>query len=194
MRKARIASAIGSALALAWIGAASAAAQPPPAHGGPPWWRPHARLGIQIQSMTEELREYFGAPADRGVLVVGINPGGPAQGAGMQVGDVVVAVNGEPIESTHELTFKVAGAPAQKELAVEIVRNRKPMQIAVVPEGEPVPGLDPDTWEALRERMKRGLGEGGRELRRRLDELERRLQELERRLDQETSPPGQEGT
>lgn len=151
-------------------------------------WRFPARLGMQLQPMTEELREYFHAPRERGVLVVRLEAKRPAEQAGVQVGDVVVAVGEEPVAAPRELIAAVARAPAGEPLVLEIVRAGKPRQIEVVPEGEPSAWLDPEAWSPFHERLRRGFEHGRDELERRLHQLERRLEELERRLESEFSP------
>lgn len=182
------------ALAVA-LGAVSVAAHP--ADGEPGVhvvrWPPPARLGIALQPMTEELRRYFEAPPDRGVLVVRVDPEGPASEAGVRVADVIVAVGERPVEAPHDVMLAVAGAPSGEPLLLELVRERKPRTIEVVPRGDPVPWLDAERWDELREQMQRGLRRGRYELERRLRELERRLEELERRLEAPLSP-GEERT
>lgn len=167
--------------------------------GGFPWpddwpvWGPRARLGVQVQPMTEELREHMGAPRDRGILVARVAPGSAAEKAGLRVGDVVLSSDGEPVREPHDLVFAVASAPAGSQLVLELLREGKKQRVTAAPEGEPAPGLDREAWRAMRERMSRGLEQGRKELLRRLEELEQRLRELEQRLD-ETAPREQEKT
>ncbi len=53
-----------------------------------PWVFSRGRIGIQVNPMTPELRKHFGAPEDRGVLVVKVEEGRPAALAGVKVGDI----------------------------------------------------------------------------------------------------------
>src|SRR5262245_11742432 len=53
------------------------------------------RLGAQIADMTEDLRKYFGAPADSGVLVTHVDADQPAAKAGLKVGDVIIEAAGQ---------------------------------------------------------------------------------------------------
>lgn len=156
-------------------------------------WPPPSRLGIQLQAMTAELREYFAVPRDRGVLVVRVEPGRPAAEAGVQVGDVIVGVDGEPVASPHQVVLAVAGAPQGAPLSLELVRKGKSKVLEVVPEGEPAPWLDPERWHDLREQMRKSWRHGRHELERRMQDLERRLEELERRLEAPLRP-GEERT
>jgi predicted metalloprotease with PDZ domain len=148
-----------------------------------------ARLGVEVLAMTPELREHLGAPSDRGVLVARVEPGSPAERAGMRVGDVVVAADGEPVSRPWDLIRRVGSVEAGSELALDVVRDGTPHALRATPEGPAAPWLDPERLGAW---VGRGLRGGSEMLRERLDALERRLEELERRLGP-TAPeePGQ---
>ena len=80
-------------LMLALMGgfAAGSASAQPGDPSVPPWLR--GRIGVYVQPLTEELREHFGAPPDRGVLVARVEPGRPGQRGGLLVGDVLLDAN-----------------------------------------------------------------------------------------------------
>src|SRR5512146_943822 len=63
-----------------------------------------AFIGVAVTQMTPELREFFGAPPTTGVLVSSVSANGPAAKAGLKVGDVVVAINGQDVSSQRDLT------------------------------------------------------------------------------------------
>ena len=144
---------------------------------------PHqSRLGLDVQPMTAELRDYFAVPHDLGVLVTHVEPGKPAEKAGLTAGDVILQAGERRIRTPADLVLEAARAPADTELALRIVRNKKESTIAVRPQGEPSPWIDPEYW---RDWLDKGMREGSRDLRERLDGLQRRLDELERRFDEE---------
>ncbi len=64
-------------------------------------------LGVRSIEMTPELRQHFGAPKDAGVLVGTVEPESPAAKAGIQVGDILTAVDGEGVGSTRALSRSV---------------------------------------------------------------------------------------
>jgi membrane-associated protease RseP (regulator of RpoE activity) len=144
-----------------------------------------ARIGVQVQPMTPELREHLKAPPDRGLLVGRVEPDRPAARAGLHVGDVIVSAGGKPMRTPFDLVRVVARAPAREPLELKIVRDGKKRTIAVEPEAEPTPWADPEHWAEL---LERGVYRGSKELRRRLETLERRLEELERRFEREPGP------
>ena len=61
-----------------------------------------AFVGVRLSGMTAELREHFGAPGDRGLLVARVVPESPAARAGLAAGDIVLALDGEPVASVAD--------------------------------------------------------------------------------------------
>ena len=64
-------------------------------------------LGVQLTELTAELRTHFGAPTDRGVMVGKVVPESAAETAGLQVGDIVTTVDGEPVKFAGELSHAI---------------------------------------------------------------------------------------
>lgn len=86
-----------------------------------------ARLGVQIQDLTPELAEYFGASS--GVLIASVSDDTPARAAGLRAGDVITAVNGESVTDGAELRQRLANASGSAK--VTIVRDRQEQTIEV---------------------------------------------------------------
>jgi serine protease Do len=75
-----------------------------------------AELGIGAQGITPELAAGLGLPRDRGVVVSDIEPGGPADQAGLRIGDVLDAIDGRRIDILPDLTsalYRESGARLQ---------------------------------------------------------------------------------
>lgn len=163
--------------------AAPVAAAPPQGAAAPfhEWLFGRGRVGIRVQPLTPELREHFGAPSDRGVLVSEVESGRPAEKAGLRVGDVIVGVGDEPVESPGRLAGMIRAAPEGGSLSLEVVRKKETLRLKVEPD-DPTPLIDPEMQEWM-ERFGRNLEEGGRHFERRLEELERRMEELQRNLE-----------
>ena len=176
---ARLSLAVLAATALLAPAAALAQPEGPPALP-PPYER--GRLGLQIQPMTPELREYMHAPREAGVLVVAVEPDAPAAEAGVRVGDVVTRAGDAAVESPRDLMRRVGRVPKGDALELALVRDGKPLTLAVKPAGRP--WADAEHWKDW---MRGGAQQGFEALERRLERLERRLDELERRLP-ETKP------
>ena len=155
---------------------------PPPPHPGRPFhyferFIPHqARLGVQLEDMTPELREFLRAPKEHGVLVVRVNPGSSAEKAGLRVGDVITSAGGQSVDETFTLVHEVLSAEKDAKLALEVVREGKTLAIEATIEGEPPFAASPVRW--IEERAP----EFRQNLEQRMRELEQRLKELEERL------------
>ncbi|HSE82043.1 MAG TPA: trypsin-like peptidase domain-containing protein [Gaiellaceae bacterium] len=98
----------------------------------------HAYLGVEMQSITDELAETFRLPVEEGVLVVNVVDGSPADEAGLEGGDrqvivdgtsyvlggdIVTAANGESMTSPDELRTMIMGMAPGDPLSLEIQRG-----------------------------------------------------------------------
>jgi serine protease Do len=70
--------------------------------GGPP--ETADRFGFSVQDLTPELREQLKIPVSEGIVVAGVEEGGPAAQAGIRAGDVIAEVNRERVRSAADLT------------------------------------------------------------------------------------------
>jgi serine protease Do len=86
-------------------------------------------LGVGIQDVTEELSKAFELKTEKGVIVAQVMPDTPAAKAGLQEGDVIVAVNGQTVETAHDLSAKVAGMKPGNKVDFKIVREGKEQTI-----------------------------------------------------------------
>ena len=66
------------------------------------------RIGVQIQPVTAEIAESLGLKKAEGALVAEPQADSPAAKAGIMAGDVVIALDGEPIKDAHDLASKIA--------------------------------------------------------------------------------------
>jgi len=156
----------------------------------PPFFPHRGRIGVQVEAMTPELRGYFHAPQDRGVLVARVEPDRPAARAGLRVGDVIVSAAGEPLREPFDLIRRVAAAPAGETIEFGVLRDGKERKLRIEPEGEPSLWADPErlgTW------FEEKLYRGGQDLRERIEQLEKRLDELERKLEERDEGTGETG-
>jgi serine protease Do len=114
-------------------------------------------LGVQISDLTPDLAQAFGHPPDtKGALVQNVVPGGPAAKGGVQAGDVVVSLNGKPVDSSGQLTRSVALVPPGSDVNLLVVRRggeKKQLSFKVAQR--------PDD-EAMA-RGEQGEGQGGKE-------------------------------
>jgi membrane-associated protease RseP (regulator of RpoE activity) len=91
-------------------------------------------LGVQLVHVTDELREHLGSEEGTGTLVSKIVAGSPAEDAGIAVGDLIVAVDGEPVEDAGDIREALHGEEGET-FDVEVIRDRRRMSITVtIPE------------------------------------------------------------
>ncbi|MBM3562011.1 MAG: Do family serine endopeptidase [Alphaproteobacteria bacterium] len=65
-------------------------------------------IGVKIQNVTQEIADSMGLKSTKGALIAQPQKGAPAEEAGLKAGDVIVAVNGEKIETTRDLARRIA--------------------------------------------------------------------------------------
>jgi serine protease Do len=94
-----------------------------------PGMRP--RLGIDAEDLNGQLGTFFGAPDGEGVLVREVNPGSPAEKAGLKAGDVITKINDERIRSIGDLHEKLAAKHDDKTVKLGTLRNRSQMNLTV---------------------------------------------------------------
>jgi serine protease Do len=66
-------------------------------------------IGVQIQPVTSDIADSLGLKGEKGALVADTEKDSPASKAGIKTGDVILGVNGEPVDSPRELARKIAG-------------------------------------------------------------------------------------
>jgi serine protease Do len=89
-----------------------------------------ARLGVQLVEATPELREHFGSDREAGVLVSKVIKGMPAEHAGVKVGDMIVAIDDEPIESVSDLREALADRQGET-FGIEVIRDGERVRLEV---------------------------------------------------------------
>jgi Do/DeqQ family serine protease len=90
-------------------------------------------LGVTIQPVDADLASSLNLPAARGAIITSVSPGGPAERAGIQRGDVVTAINNQTVTDHNSLRNHVAALPPGSTANVTVVRNGREqnMQVAL---------------------------------------------------------------
>lgn len=86
----------------------------------------HGWLGVQIQDVTRELAESFGMKKPQGALVAKVISGGPAEAAGVQIGDIITEFNGQLIDHSADLPPMVGITPISNDATLKIIRQGEP--------------------------------------------------------------------
>ena len=87
------------------------------------------RIGVQIQDLTPDLAEALGTSHQRGAVVAQVLPGTPAEGAGIQAGDVIVEMNGKQVVGSSDLRNKVGLLRVGDAVRLTVERDGEPLTI-----------------------------------------------------------------
>jgi serine protease Do len=88
-------------------------------------------LGVQVQVVTPELAKSFALAEPKGALVAEVNPGSPAEKAGIHRGDIIIEFNGQPIKEMNELPRLVAATAPGTKATVKVLRGGKEKSLNV---------------------------------------------------------------
>jgi serine protease Do len=84
-------------------------------------------LGMQISEINEEYQKAFNLKEARGALVQKVEPGKPAEKAGLENGDVITAIDGKPINNNRQLIDYISYLPVGSNVNITFIRNGKQM-------------------------------------------------------------------
>lgn len=96
-------------------------------------------VGVEIQPLDSELATSFGLSSTHGTLISGVLRGSPADRAGVQPGDVLLNVNGDPVHTPREMLDRVAAIAPGQSARFDLMRDGKPIALDVRIGRRPVP-------------------------------------------------------
>ena len=90
-------------------------------------------IGVEVQDLTKELAESFRLTNNKGALIAGVYPEGPADRAGIKRGDILIAVEGKPVTNSSDMLNLIAALSPGETATLMILRNQeeKPFEIRV---------------------------------------------------------------
>jgi len=91
------------------------------------------RLGIAIQNITPDIAQALSLKDSNGALVAQVEPGSPAENAGLQRGDIIREVNRKPIKDTNDFMQKIEEAKSTGTILLLIQRDKNSLYLTVVP-------------------------------------------------------------
>lgn len=91
----------------------------------------HAYLGIRPTTLTPSIAQELNAEADSGVVALTVEPGGPADEAGMEPGDIIKAIDDEPVATTEDLLAALRAYAPGDQVAVTFLRNGAEQEVSV---------------------------------------------------------------
>jgi serine protease Do len=108
-------------------------------------------MGIAPQDVDEGVAKAFGVEPKTGALVAQVYPGTPGADAGLRQGDIIVAVEGEPIKDAASLVRSIGSHKPGDTVALGVVRDKKPLTLKVALTERPGPGAEPGRAPTKRE-------------------------------------------
>jgi serine protease Do len=107
----------------------------------------YAWLGVTVQNLDGDLARRFGVESGKGALVAKILANGPAQKAGLKVGDVILKFEDNKISNIQELIGSVSKTEVGKKVKLELIRDKKHMEVKVSLDERPK-NLDEEVLES----------------------------------------------
>jgi serine protease DegQ len=100
-------------------------------------------IGVEPQDLTPELVEAFRLPRRDGAIIAGVMRGGPADRAGVKVGDILIDVDGKPIANTANMLNVIAQLAPGTSVRFRFLRDSKPVELSIRIGKRPAPGPRP---------------------------------------------------
>ncbi|MCA6123623.1 DegQ family serine endoprotease [Bradyrhizobium sp. WSM 1704] len=99
-------------------------------------------LGARLQAVTPEIAETLGLKLPSGALVANVAPNSPAAKAGLKLSDLIVAIEGQPIDDPNAFDYRFATRPLGGAAQIEVQRGGKALTLNVPLETAPDTGRD----------------------------------------------------
>jgi len=88
-------------------------------------------LGAKLQDVTPEIADSLGLKRPSGALVASVAPGGPAARAGIKTGDLIVSVDGTPVDDPNAFDYRFATKPLGGTAQIGLIRQGKDVTVQV---------------------------------------------------------------
>lgn len=121
---------------------------------------PHGYLGVALQALAP-----VGEGDPRGAIVLGVEPGGPADRGGLIVGDIVLALDGAPVGDVEDVHVRLGPGSVGKAVGLDVLRGGAPHRLEITvgarPDEDERGGPEQGGRERGRRRHRHGGGWGG---------------------------------
>jgi serine protease Do len=152
-------------------------------------------IGVSMQSLSGKLGDYFGVPDGNGALITEVMKDTPAEKAGLKVGDVIVQVDKETVQSPSDVSSAIHGKEKGDKVDLVVMRDKVEKTVTLqVDEIESYGSADPS--EMYMQLFNRGNRDGrapalwfqdnpnNDDTQSKMDEMQKKLDEMQRKLDQ----------
>jgi S1-C subfamily serine protease len=104
-------------------------------------WERRKFIGVYLDELNKEMSVFFGVKEGTGLLVNRLTSKGPAEKAGLKVGDVIVKAEGRRVETVNELSEAVQDKKKGDRIKLDLLRDKKPLTVEVEVEEEESGGI-----------------------------------------------------
>jgi S1-C subfamily serine protease len=94
-------------------------------------------VAVQPIRLPERIVRAHQLPAPVGLMIADVEPGGPAEAAGVLLGDVLLTVNGAPLRDPMDLLASLSAPPDRLPLEVRVLRAGAPVTLSLTPGERP---------------------------------------------------------
>jgi len=89
------------------------------------------KIGVHAQTITPDMATGLNLPQDWGVIIADVLPDGPADKAGVKVGDIVHTLNGRILRDARQLELEIFRSPMRQKVAMDVLREGDHLQIEI---------------------------------------------------------------
>jgi len=89
-------------------------------------------LGVNIYNVTPDIAKEYGLNESSGALVAGVSPGSAAERAGIKTGDIITAINGNPMRDAGELRNTIGMLRVGDKVEIAFLRDGKPHKVTAL--------------------------------------------------------------
>ena len=88
-------------------------------------------IGVEVQEITEEIAESFGLSDTSGALIAGVQRGSPADAGAIKPGDILLAVNGQPVKDPQQMLELIARQKPGESVPFKLRRQKALLETTV---------------------------------------------------------------
>jgi serine protease Do len=96
--------------------------------------------GMNVSGIDETVQRYFKLPSTEGVIVTEVATGGPADDAGIEPGDVIIAVNGKPTPRDEDVNIAILDGEVNQKVVLTVKRGNETKELSMILEERPRSG------------------------------------------------------
>ena len=105
------------------------------------------RLGVIVQTLTQDLADAFGLDQEKGVVITEVEPGSSAEKAGITPGDIILSVNGKAIENSADIRNYIGLLRLGSKVVLEVLRDNDELEITAYITARKIISTDGDRYD-----------------------------------------------